>query len=340
MGRAPRPRGPARSPGLASCFTSISRAAVSLQPEVTLTEVTIEIGRSAGNLVDTELFTLQAVSVRPRPMRHCEQQRHRRRRGLSLARGRFLASARVAGERPRGDEPALTGPKRWRHVEPTDRHHSHWAELTGPLSINVNGNTSAQPAWTVIDKDFGPLDIQQIGLASPGKGDLAAFFDLSVSVAGLTVVPQGLEVTIPLSGLLNPADWGVGLDGLAISLDQPPVEVSGGLARAETSQGVEYDGMVAIEVAGRGFQAIGAYAQEQTEAGQAGGGGAPASTYTSLFVFVVLDIPLGGPARLLRRRTGRRGRVQPPAPSPDGPHPGTHVPVRGRARDRTHQSRR
>ena len=204
---------------------------------------------------------------------------------------------------------------------------------TGPLSINVNGNISAQPAWTVIDKDFGPLDIQQIGLASPGNDVVAAFFDLSVSVAGLTVVPQGLEVTIPIPGLLNPAKWGVGLDGLAISLDQPPVEVSGGLARTETSQGVEYDGMVAIEVAGRGFQAIGAYAQEQAEAGQAG-------TYTSLFVFVVLDIPLGGPPAFfvegLAGGVGYNRRLQVPTDPTQVPT----FPFVGALDVRTHQPRR
>ena len=95
------------------------------------------------------------------------------------------------------------------------------------------------------------------------------------------------ELSIPLNRPANPAQWAVGLDGLAVRLELPVVHVAGGLLRIVDAQGtVEYGGMLTVEVAGRGFTAIGAFSQPVDERGG----------YTSLFVFVSLPFSLGGQA--------------------------------------------
>lgn len=167
---------------------------------------------------------------------------------------------------------------------------------TGPAGPQVvlNGTDAAEPRWLPVQKSFGPLHLDQLGLAHrkltgpehAGRPDaVALFFDGSLALAGMSIRPDGLRLLVPLDDLAKPGEWEIGLDGLAVSLDLPSVRVAGGLTRTEADGVAEYTGELSVDVAGRGFTAIGGYSKG-------------ADGVTSLFVFVALPFALGGPPYL------------------------------------------
>lgn len=170
-----------------------------------------------------------------------------------------------------------------------------------PLDLNLYGGSRG---WGVgfngkeqvqldVHRTFGPLHIDDIILSYDGTpttpGKFGVGLDGGVSISGLVVDVQGLILKIPLR---NPADikkWEVDLAGLAASFQASSVSIAGGLVKRALAQGgVEYDGTISVSVAGRGLSAIGSYAQVGTGSDQ----------YTSLFLFVVVNVPIGGPPYL------------------------------------------
>jgi hypothetical protein len=157
------------------------------------------------------------------------------------------------------------------------------------LNVKIEDKDGEVPFYLDVQRSFGPLHIDRIGLdhkrLAPGKDVIGALVDGGVSIAGLTVDLQGLELDIPMQhpGCLN--QWGVDLAGLAVSLNEGPVAIQGGLLkRVPPGGGVEYDGELTVQVGAWGLTALGSYARS-----------APPDSLTSLFAFVVLDAPIGGP---------------------------------------------
>jgi hypothetical protein len=152
------------------------------------------------------------------------------------------------------------------------------------FSIQIQGQTSA--LWIGIHQKFGPIYIDQVGLEIINADSAAALLvDGSVQLAGLNVQADELGVTIPLKSLASPKDWTLDLRGLAVSYDGDGVSIAGGLLKNTAGTYVEYDGMLKVEIAGKGFTAVGSYAQPSDGPG----------SYTSIFIFVSLPIVLGGP---------------------------------------------
>ena len=151
----------------------------------------------------------------------------------------------------------------------------------GTLSVLISGATSiAIP----VHESFGPLHLEQIEVGVSGT-DVSLGLDGGLTLAGLTVDVIDLGVDIPLKTLLHPDTWTMDLRGLAASLDEPGISIAGGLMKSATTP-VEYDGMLAASIVDLGgITVVGSYARPS----DAQGG------YTSLFIFVALDIPLGGP---------------------------------------------
>jgi large repetitive protein len=170
-----------------------------------------------------------------------------------------------------------------------------------PLDLNLYGGSRG---WGVgfngkeqvrldVHRTFGPLHIDDIILSYDGTpttpGKFGVGIDGGVSISGLVVDVQGLILKIPVRTPTDLRQWEVDLAGLAASFQTSSVSIAGGLVkRALAGGGIEYDGTLSVSVAGRGLTAIGSYAEP--------GGGA--DKYTSLFVFVVLNVPLGGPPYL------------------------------------------
>jgi hypothetical protein len=163
---------------------------------------------------------------------------------------------------------------------------------TGTLTVLINDKAAEQPFFIDIHKTFGPLHIDRIGLQhllmGPVGDGIGALVDGGVSIAGLTVDVQGLELGIPLKHPAELDQWKVDLAGLALSFSAGPVSIEGGLLKSDLASGVEYDGQVKVEVGSFGLTALAGYSQAK--------GGEDA--YTSLFVFVVVDAPIGGPPYL------------------------------------------
>ena len=147
---------------------------------------------------------------------------------------------------------------------------------------------SREPIWIGVHSSFGPIYIDKVGVAivdaKGGKGaDLLV--DGSVKLAGFQVEADELGLTIPFHSLLKPGDGSLDLAGLALSFEGAGISIAGGMLKNSGPNGVEYDGVLTVDLAGRGFSIVGGYARPNDALGG----------YTSLFLFVSLPIPLGGP---------------------------------------------
>ena len=150
----------------------------------------------------------------------------------------------------------------------------------------------SQPFWIGVHRSFGPLSIDQFGFAFP-PSSVEVLLDGGVSIAGLTVDADELSVTAPLNALGHPSQWSLDLKGLAVSLDAGPVSLAGGLLKQTVNvtgqpPTIDYEGIVNVDIAGRGIAAVGAYSRPADVQGQ----------FTSLFVFVSLPFVIGGPPYL------------------------------------------
>ncbi|HEV2761525.1 MAG TPA: DUF6603 domain-containing protein, partial [Pyrinomonadaceae bacterium] len=144
---------------------------------------------------------------------------------------------------------------------------------------------SAGVFWLGVRRSFGPIYIEQIGLEQrEGGNKVALLVDGQVQVSGLTVAVDDLAVVNPLRKLTTASAWALDLRGMAVGYQAPGLSIAGGLLK-NPGPPVQYDGMLQVDVAGRGFTAVGSYARPKDELGE----------YTSLFIFVSVPIPLGGP---------------------------------------------
>ncbi|MFJ4682440.1 DUF6603 domain-containing protein [Streptomyces sp. NPDC088789] len=137
-------------------------------------------------------------------------------------------------------------------------------------------------AWITVGRSFGPLHIERIGLQYSGG---VLFFELDADVAfgPLALSLDGLGV----GSALKKFEPKFHLDGLGVSYDAPPLQILGAILRVpddRLAHGVkfQFDGELVVKSGTYGFGALGSYAQLSD--------GMP-----SLFVFVQLDAPLGGP---------------------------------------------
>lgn len=154
--------------------------------------------------------------------------------------------------------------------------------LGGTLAVKFSGTT--QPIVIPIHASFGTLYIDQLDLSLNGTNSVAIGIDGSLTLGGLSVGVDELGVLIPIPSILKPGDWSLDLQGLAVAFDSGPVEISGGL-RKNPGPPIEYDGMLSAMITGLGLTIVGAYSRPTDAQG----------AYTSLFLFVSLPIPLGGP---------------------------------------------
>jgi large repetitive protein len=154
--------------------------------------------------------------------------------------------------------------------------------LNGMLGIKLAG--TADPVVIPVHASFGPIYIDQIDVALAGTASVSIGIDGSVKINGLTVGLDELAVVIPIAHIGQPNDWSLDLQGLAVGFDSGPVQIAGGL-RKNPGPPIEYDGMLSATIGGIGLTIVGAYSRPT----DAQGG------YTSLFMFVSLPLPLGGP---------------------------------------------
>lgn len=152
------------------------------------------------------------------------------------------------------------------------------------LDVRLMGrNAGETEIWFPIQKTFGPIHIGQVGIKwYNAEKALELLLDGGVSLAGLNVFVDDLGVKIPIGSADDLSTWKLGLKGLGISYVGGGVKISGALLR-DNPEGTRYSGAVLVEVSGKTFTAIGSYAKDE---------------FTSMFVFVLLPITIGGPPYL------------------------------------------
>jgi hypothetical protein len=156
-----------------------------------------------------------------------------------------------------------------------------------PSTPTPPGSTPAPDgvSWIDLQKAFGPVHFERIGLRYRG-GDLTFLLDAALVAAGLTLTLDGLAAAVALAdlraGRFAPS---FALTGLGIGYRNDTVEIGGYLAhlRPEDTGGAdEYDGEAVVRTSKLSLAAIGSYAEVEGT--------------RSVFLYAVLDYPLGGPA--------------------------------------------
>lgn len=162
-------------------------------------------------------------------------------------------------------------------------------ELGGnPLPLNAGGDAappdapppgppvpaappSGNASWIDIKKSIGPVTLDRIGVRYE---DARAWLllDADFVIAGLSLSLQGLALGLKLDDL---TDVAVNLDGMSLDFESGPLSIAGGFLHV----GGGYIGEAKVKAGTFGLTAIGGYA--------------PADR--SFFIFVRLDVPLGGP---------------------------------------------
>lgn len=136
-----------------------------------------------------------------------------------------------------------------------------------------------KPVWFAVEQAFGPVDLQKVGVGWVNDSKQLSFYvDGRVKLSALSIELQALSITFPLYDM---ADTTLGLKGLELSYQAGSIDISGGFVEVDGDDGPEYYGEVLIKAAGFTISALGAY-------GLTDG-------HPSLFIFALIDIPLGGP---------------------------------------------
>lgn len=168
-----------------------------------------------------------------------------------------------------------------------------------PGSVELRLGAGDPPWWVPVQRSFGPLYVEQVGInvTSTGEGAnrrlafVTVLMDGGISIAGLSMGVDDLALTIPADSPFALQEWSVDLAGLALAYDSSGVKIAGGLRKITRPGGVEYAGMLEVRFAQFGLTAVGSYGEFAQPSPPPGG----PQTYSSFFVFAALDYPIGGP---------------------------------------------
>lgn len=140
--------------------------------------------------------------------------------------------------------------------------------------------TSAKPAesihWLDLNKKFSVLSFYRVGF-SMQESDVKLYLDAGFSIAILQVDFYGLYVSFSLEDIWN---FRFGLSGLMVSIDKPPMYLSGGLYKQPGE--VLYNGEAILKLTKFSFVALASYGE--LDDGQ-----------PSFFLYCMLGTPMGGP---------------------------------------------
>jgi hypothetical protein len=169
-------------------------------------------------------------------------------------------------------------------ADPTTTAPPAQAQLLTSTSAATNDNT----LWYKVQRAFGPIHLERIGLQyqhPSGEAAVIAFLlDASLSASGLTLSLEGLSISVSLEQI--PSLPRFNLRGLGVDYKNGPIEIGGAFLQGKIPfQGKEYDdysGTAIIRTEALTLAAIGSYVQLDVG--------------PSMFVYAVLDKPIGGPA--------------------------------------------
>lgn len=150
------------------------------------------------------------------------------------------------------------------------------------LDVNTAGVPAALPgptsAWINVQRSFGPVHIARIGFRITEDESLGILLDAGVNLAGLTIGLSGLEADIPISAPFWP---GFSLAGLEVGYVTPGLTIAGALIKTYGVTPTQYTGELILQAGSFGASAFGSYTTVNNE--------------PSLFAFLSLNVPIGGP---------------------------------------------
>ena len=133
--------------------------------------------------------------------------------------------------------------------------------------------------WIKVNRTLGPAYLDKVGVGF-SNGAVQFRVSASVQMSGLTFFVEGLGGGLKLAW--PPKTPSFNLDGLGISLNSPPIAISGALIRSIVNGVESFDGMAMIKASNFTIAGLGSYSK-------IGGD-------HSLFIFAVLHADLGGPS--------------------------------------------
>ncbi|GIH15128.1 DUF6603 domain-containing protein [Rugosimonospora africana] len=151
---------------------------------------------------------------------------------------------------------------------------------TPAAPVAVTSSDSAK--WFTLQKTLGPLYLARIGVRYQ-DAVLWVLLDAALSALGLTIALDGLALGSPVDHF----DPRFDLRGLGIDYRNPAIEIGAAFLRTTVTddQGRkydEYDGAAVLKAKALTLSAIGSYAY--------------LDGHPSLFIYAVLDYPIGGPS--------------------------------------------
>jgi hypothetical protein len=153
---------------------------------------------------------------------------------------------------------------------------------TTSLSTDVNESKDGIK-WIEINKTISIIRLGRVGVAFK-DGKVNIYIDGGFSVSLLTADFLGLRLGIPIP--IEGGTFDFGLSGLLISLNKPPISITGGLYKVP-EDAVLYNGMLNLKFNDFNIAAIGSYGEiTDKETGEKS---------PSLFIYAALLTPLGGP---------------------------------------------
>ena len=166
----------------------------------------------------------------------------------------------------------------------------------GPgVQVSLRAGSGDGPWYLPIQRAFGPLYLEQVGLGTgyaPSPRTLESIsvtLDGSVSLFGISASVDKLRFTYHVAkNFFDAHSWEVDLDGLAISSSIGGLTLAGALLKTPLTggqTGVDYLGMLKIGFNGYGVDLFGGYSHPDDGSG----------SYASFFAFGALHAPLGGP---------------------------------------------
>jgi uncharacterized protein DUF6603 len=155
------------------------------------------------------------------------------------------------------------------------------AKAVGPPAAPAASSAlSSTMKWIDVQKQFGIFQFDRIG-AGYENNILSFALDAAVSLGPLTFSMDGLSVGSPLNRFEPVFD----LKGLGLDFKKPSLEIGGAFVKtSEQANGktiTSYYGEVIVKTASFSLKAIGGWAPEADPA--------------SFFIYVNVDVPLGGP---------------------------------------------
>ncbi len=169
---------------------------------------------------------------------------------------------------------------------------------SGGVSVSLTAGEPPGPWWLAIQRGFGPLYLEQVGLDVPTRDgqiqSVGVLMDGSVSMFGLSCAVDDLQLRYNFNntsgaGLLDPANWAIDLAGLAVAADMAGVSIAGGLLKQTASDGssIQYLGMLLGRFGVYGLTLYGGYGEGEDRITN--------ERFTSFFAAGAVVGMLGGP---------------------------------------------